>query len=197
MLSYRIRDVFLALIALFFLSPLFLLICLALWLSQGNVFFVQRRPGLHQRPFHLIKFSTLYDAAPGEDEAENQQARLTPLGRHLRRYSLDELPQLLNVIKGDMSLVGPRPLLMEYLFLYSPEEKRRHDVLPGITGLAQINGRNALSFKQRFAYDLWYVEHKSHRLDLAIMLRTLEKALSREGVYADACTTSPKFDGTN
>ncbi|RMG28213.1 MAG: sugar transferase [Bacteroidetes bacterium] len=195
--SYRIRDLLLASTLLILFSPLFLLICLGLYLSQGRVFFVQTRPGLDEKPFRLIKFSTLYDAAPGQDEAANQRARLTPLGKYLRRLSLDELPQLLNVLKGDMSLVGPRPLLMEYLQLYAPEERARHQVLPGITGLAQVNGRNALSFKQRFQYDLWYVQHKSHWLDIKILLKTLLNLLRPTGVYANAHTTSPKFDGTN
>lgn len=194
---YRLRDLLIALPALLLLSPLFLLIMLGLWLTQGRVFFCQRRPGLDARPFTLIKFSTLYDAAPDQDEAADQQARLTPLGRYLRRYSLDELPQLLNVIRGDMALVGPRPLLMDYLPLYTAAEQRRHHVPPGITGWAQIHGRNTLTFKARFAYDLWYVEHRSLRLDWVILWRTVGKVFRREGVYADAQTTSPPYNGHN
>ena len=147
--------------------------------------------------FSLIKFSTLYDAPDGVDEAYRQQDRLTPVGKILRRCSLDELPQLFNVLKGDMSLVGPRPLLMDYLHLYTEEEKQRHRVMPGITGWAQVNGRNSIPFKERFKYDLWYVEHKSFKLDLYILGLTLTKVFKREGVYSDAFTTSPKFDGTN
>ncbi|RMG70763.1 MAG: sugar transferase [Bacteroidetes bacterium] len=194
---YRLRDLLIAVPALLLLSPLLLLIILGLWLSQGRVFFFQQRPGRYERPFTLIKFSTLYDAAPGADEYADQQARLTPLGRHLRRFSLDELPQLLNVIRGDMSLVGPRPLLMAYLPLYTEAERRRHEVPPGITGWAQIHGRNDLPFKTRFQYDLWYVDHRSLRLDWLILWRTLRQVLIGRGVYADAHTTSPPFDGTN
>ena len=196
-MSYRIRDFLLATMGIVLLSPLALLIALLLRLTQGRVFFVQMRPGLHGIPFRLIKFSTLYDAPPGQDEALKQRERLTPLGRYLRAASLDELPQLLNVWKGDMSLIGPRPLLMEYLSLYTPEERRRHHVRPGITGWAQVHGRNALRFKDRFCYDLWYVDHRSHLLDLKIVWMTFRQIFRREGVYADAETTSPRYDGTN
>lgn len=194
---FRLRDILVALIGLLFLSWLFLLIILLLALSQKRVFFTQLRPGLHQKPFKLIKFSTLRDILPGEKEEGNQQARLTSIGKWLRKFSLDELPQLMNVLKGELSLVGPRPLLMEYLPLYSAEEIRRHDVMPGITGWAQINGRNSIPFKERFKLDLWYVENKSFWLDLKILSRTMAQALSGKGVYADAQTTSAKFDGTN
>lgn len=194
---YRLRDLFIALPGLLLLSPLLLLIMGALWLTQGRVFFRQQRPGRYARPFTLLKFSTLYDAPHGQAESVAQQGRLTPVGRYLRRYSLDELPQLINVIRGEMSLVGPRPLLMAYLPLYTEAERRRHDVLPGITGLAQIRGRNQLSFKARFRYDCWYVAHRSMALDCYILRCTLRQALGGEGVYADAETTSAPFDGTN
>ncbi|TAE51781.1 MAG: sugar transferase [Bacteroidetes bacterium] len=194
---YRIRDIALSLSGLLLLSPLFLLISGALWVSQGKVFFIQMRPGLHEKPFYLVKFSTLRDTPAGVAEHENQLARLTPVGAILRRWSLDELPQLLNVLRGDMSLVGPRPLLMEYLPLYSPEERRRHHVKPGITGWAQIHGRNLLSFKERFRYDLWYVNHQSFHLDVHILWKTFAKVLKKEGVYVDSHTTSQLFDGTN
>lgn len=196
-LAYRVRDILLASLLLALLSPLLLFICLALFLTQGKVFFIQQRPGLNDRPFLLIKFSTLFDAAPGVDEAYRQQDRLTPVGKILRRYSLDELPQLFNVIKGDMSLVGPRPLLMDYLPLYTAEERLRHKVMPGITGWAQINGRNKIPFKKRFQYDLWYVKNKSFLLDLKIIAMTLLRVIKKDGVYSDGLTTSPKFDGTN
>lgn len=196
-MSYRIRDFMLASFGILLLSPVGLLIASLLWVTQGRVFFVQQRPGLHGIPFWLIKFSTLYDAPPGQDEALNQRARLTPIGRYLRAASLDELPQLINVWKGDMSLIGPRPLLMEYLPLYTPGEHRRHLVRPGITGWAQVHGRNALRFKDRFRYDCWYVDHRSHLLDLKIVWMTFRQLFRREGVYADAQTTSPKYDGTN
>ena len=194
---FRIRDLILASIGLLTLAPIFMLIMLGLWLSQGKVFFLQARPGLYEKIFTLIKFSTMRDAAPGEDEAAKQRERITPLGAVLRRYSLDELPQLINVIRGEMSLVGPRPLLVNYLSLYTIEEKKRHHVKPGITGWAQIHGRNELSFKQRFAYDLWYVEHRSFWLDAKILFRTLAKVLRSEGVYASEVSTSPRYNGKN
>ncbi len=179
------------------LSPLFLLVILALAITQKKVFFRQRRPGLHEQPFWLIKFSTLYDAPPGWYEYERQQERLTPVGKYLRKWSLDELPQLWNVMRGEMSLVGPRPLLMSYLPLYSPQQRKRHEVLPGITGWAQVRGRNALSFTARFEYDVWYVDHKSFSLDLKILLFTVKQVFKTREVYVDDQTTSPLFDGTN
>ncbi|MEO0469178.1 MAG: sugar transferase [Bacteroidota bacterium] len=196
-MSYRIRDIALASLGLIMFAPLMVLIMIGLWLSQGNVFFRQKRPGLHEKSFVLIKFSTLYDIMPGEEEAANQQARLTPLGKILRKLSLDELPQLINVVKGDMALVGPRPLLMAYLPLYTSEERKRHEVLPGITGWAQVNGRNQISFKEKFAYDLWYIQNRSHGLDLKIMVMTIGKVFRREGVYQNTKTTAEKFDGSN
>lgn len=194
---YRLRDVLIASLAFVLLSPLFVLIMLALWLSQGRVFFTQIRPGLNEQPFRLLKFSTMFDAAPGVPEEHNQQARLTPIGKYLRLTSLDELPQLINVIKGEMSLVGPRPLLMDYLPLYNEQEHKRHAVKPGITGLAQVKGRNAISFKERFIYDLWYVRNQSFLLDLKILARTGLKVITTDGVYSDGNTTSPKFNGEN
>ncbi|GAB4427415.1 MAG: sugar transferase [Bacteroidia bacterium] len=195
--SYRLRDLVLASTALLVLAPLFLLIMAGLRLTQHRVLFCQQRPGLGGRLFTLFKFSTLYDAAPGEDEAAHTRARLTPLGRYLRAWSLDELPQLINVLRGDMSLVGPRPLLPEYLPLYSAEEHRRHDVPPGITGWAQVHGRNALTFKARFQLDLWYVAHRSLWLDARIMLLTLRQMLRRHEVYASATQTAARYDGSN
>ncbi|MDX1906807.1 MAG: sugar transferase [Bacteroidia bacterium] len=194
---YRLRDIILAATLLLLLLPLMIGIALILWMTQRQVFFCQVRPGWHERPFTLIKFSTLYPAADPANESKDQQQRLTPAGRWLRQYSLDELPQLLNVLRGDMSLVGPRPLLMQYLPRYTPEERRRHDVRPGITGWAQVHGRNTLPFKVRFTYDLWYVDHRSWWLDIKILWMTLRKVWRREGVYADHLTTSPEFDGTN
>ena len=144
-----------------------------------------------------MKFSTMRDILPGEKEEADQQGRLTPLGKWLRKTSLDELPQLWNVLKGEMSLVGPRPLLMDYLPLYTELEKKRHSVKPGITGWAQIHGRNSLSFKERFALDIWYVEHKRFSLDMEILWKTFLIVWRQEGIYADELTTSPKFDGTN
>lgn len=194
---YRLRDIVIALIVLSLFGWLFLLIILALAISQGKVFFVQERTGFRRKPFKMIKFSTLRDIVPGEQEEDNQRFRLTRVGRVLRRFSLDEFPQLINVLIGEMSLVGPRPLIHEYLPLYSSEAIRRFEVMPGITGWAQINGRNALSFTKRFKLDVWYVERKSFLFDLKIMLRTLGAAVSGSGVYADQGNTSAKFDGTN
>lgn len=194
---YRLRDILIASMALMLLWPLMLLIAGLLWITQGKVLFRQLRPGYRERPFVLLKFSTLYDAKPGEPEAARLRERLTPLGKYLRRYSLDELPQLINILRGEMSLVGPRPLLMAYLPLYRAEEHRRHEVLPGLTGWAQIHGRNALTFKQRFAYDLWYVENRSFALDWYILWRTVAQVIRGRGVYADDKTASAPYDGTN
>ncbi len=194
---FRIRDIFISLAALWLFSPVLLVIIIVLGLTQKRVFFFQTRPGLEEVPFTLVQFSTMRDILPGEKEEENQQDRLTPIGKWLRKTSLDELPQLWNVLKGDMSLVGPRPLLMDYLPLYTEEEKKRHSVKPGITGWAQIHGRNSLSFKQRFALDIWYVEHKRFSLDMEILWKTFLTVWRQEGIYANELTTSPKFDGTN
>lgn len=194
-MEFRIRDLIIAALGLLLLSPLLVVIALALALSQERVFFRQVRPGYRERPFTLVKFSTLRDAPPGWTEHERQQERLTAIGKYLRRFSLDELPQLWNVLRGDMSLVGPRPLLMEYLPLYSDRQRRRHHVMPGITGWAQIHGRNRLPFGQRFELDLWYVDHKSFWLDARILLHTIWQALRAEGVYADNKTTSKPFRG--
>lgn len=194
---FRIRDIVLALLGLLALSWLFLLIGLLLALTQKRVLFFQKRTGYRQQPFTLIKFSTLRDILPGEREEDDQRKRLTPLGRILRRLSLDELPQLWNVLRGEMSLIGPRPLLHDYLPLYSKEQKRRFLVRPGITGWAQINGRNRISFTERFALDIWYVDHRSQALDLKILWLTATRFLRKNEVYANSDTTSPRFDGTN
>lgn len=194
---FRIRDLFLAASLLLLLSPLLLLISLLLWWTQKQIIFQQERPGYQEKPFRLLKFSTMRDAPEGWTEAERQQERLTPIGKILRKTSLDELPQLLNVVKGEMSLVGPRPLLMAYLPLYQPHQRRRHDVLPGITGWAQINGRNTLTFTEKFELDVWYVEHKTFWLDLKIMFLTFTQIFRTQEVFSDDSTTSPMFDGTN
>lgn len=194
---YRIRDIFLSIIVLACVSWLFVLIIVALFLSQKRVFFVQERTGFNCRPFRLIKFSTLHDAAPGVPEEQDQKSRLTAIGRILRRFSLDELPQLFNVISGTMSLVGPRPLIHEYLPLYSEEDKGRFRVRPGITGWAQVKGRNALTFKARFQLDNWYIEHRSFWLDIRIFWLTFLGIFRGKDVYVDEQTTAYKFDGTN
>ena len=177
-------------------GPLLLITAMAVRLSLGSpVLFRQRRPGLHGRPFELVKFRTMRPDRSAGTAPESDADRLTEFGRFLRSTSLDELPELWNVIKGDMSLVGPRPLLMEYLPLYSAEQARRHEVRPGITGWAQVNGRNALSWEEKFAMDVWYVDHWSLRLDLVILWRTVVKVLVREGINAQGEATARPFTG--
>jgi lipopolysaccharide/colanic/teichoic acid biosynthesis glycosyltransferase len=163
--------------------------------AGGPVFFSQLRPGLHGVPFRMFKFRTMTDARDEEGRPLPDADRLTPFGRRLRATSLDELPEFWNVLKGEMSLVGPRPLLMEYLPLYDAEQARRHEVRPGITGWAQINGRNAISWDERFALDLWYVDHRSLWLDAAILWRTFARVLTRHGISAAGEATMPKFTG--
>lgn len=159
------------------------------------VYFRQMRPGLHGQPFNMIKFRTMTDARAPSGQLLSDTDRLTSFGRFLRASSLDELPELWNVVKGDMSLVGPRPLLMEYLPLYSPEQARRHEVRPGITGWAQVNGRNALSWDEKFKLDVWYVDHRSVWLDIRILWLTVRKVMVREGISAVGEATMPKFTG--
>lgn len=186
----RLLDLALTIPLLLLLSPLLLAVALLVRLRLGpGVLFRQTRPGLHGRPFTILKFRTMRHG-PGSD-AE----RLTPLGRFLRASSLDELPELWNVLRGDMSLVGPRPLLMHYLPRYSPTQARRMEVRPGLTGWAQINGRNALSWPQKFALDVWYVDHQSLALDLRILARTALAVLSRQGISAPGEATMPEFMG--
>jgi len=187
----RALDLALALPGLALLSPLMLLTALCVRLALGpGVLFRQRRPGLHGQPFTILKFRTMLPGL-GPDAA-----RLTPFGRFLRSTSLDELPELLNVLKGDMSLVGPRPLLMEYLPRYTREQARRHEVPPGLTGWAQINGRNALSWEERFVLDVWYVDNRSLALDVSILARTVLAVLLRRGISAAGQATMPEFLGT-
>ena len=167
------------------------------WVNRGNIFFIQPRPGYQGKPFRLIKFRTMREGFNEAGQPLPDAERLTRTGRFLRDYSLDELPQLWNVLKGDLSLVGPRPLLMEYLPLYSPEQAQRHAVRPGLTGWAQVNGRNSASWAQRFEHDLWYVRHLSWKLDLRILGKTLKKVLRSEGVYAEPGLTMEKFRGNS
>ena len=193
----RLTDLGIALTALALLWPVLLCLALLVWLKLGvPAFFRQTRPGLHGRPFQLIKFRTMRDAFDAQGKPLPDAERLTRFGRWLRATSLDELPELWNVLKGEMSLVGPRPLLMEYLPLYSVEQARRHEVKPGITGWAQVNGRNALSWEEKFALDLWYVEHQSLWLDVKIIVLTIKKVLMREGISADGEATMPRFTGS-
>jgi lipopolysaccharide/colanic/teichoic acid biosynthesis glycosyltransferase len=196
-MAYRIRDIIFAVAGLLLFSGVFILFVPLLAMTQQRVFFVQARTGYLGKPFRLVKFSTLRDVLPGESEEDDQRKRLTAIGKFLRRFSFDELPQLWNVLKGEMSIVGPRPLLHEYAALYSEEQKKRFEVKPGITGWAQINGRNAISFTERFVLDVWYVEHRSFGLDLKIIWKTALKAFSGKDVFVDAATTSARFDGKN
>lgn len=189
-------DFVIALFALLLLSPLLLLIAVLLALSnRGNPFFVQKRPGKDGRVFKIIKFRTMTDQRDRHGNLLPDYQRLTFMGKVVRKSSLDELPQLINVLKGDMSLVGPRPLLPEYLELYNEEQQKRHDVKPGITGWAQVNGRNALSWEEKFTYDVEYVERVSPRLDAKIILTTVEKVVRRHGVNANNYVTMEAFKG--
>ncbi|CAJ0715299.1 putative sugar transferase EpsL [Ralstonia edaphis] len=192
----RIFDFLLATLALVMLSIPFLLLVWSIRRKLGSpVFFRQRRPGLHGEPFEMVKFRTMTDARGPDGQLLPDAERLTPFGRFLRSTSLDELPELWNVVKGDMSLVGPRPLLMEYLPLYSAEQARRHEVRPGVTGWAQVNGRNALSWEDKFRLDVWYVDNHSLWLDIKILWLTVRKVLVREGISADGEATMSKFTG--
>ena len=189
-------DILVSLGALLALWPLLLLVALGVLLDVGRpVLFRQRRPGLHGRPFELVKFRTMRnDAAVGTDLRQDAQ-RLTRFGAWLRKMSLDELPELWNVLRGDMSLVGPRPLLMQYLGRYTPEQARRHEVRPGLTGWAQVNGRNALSWEEKFALDTWYVDNRSFLLDLKILFLTVGHVLRPQGISAEGAATMPEYLG--
>jgi lipopolysaccharide/colanic/teichoic acid biosynthesis glycosyltransferase len=190
-------DVIGAASALLLLSPLMLIVAVLVRLRMGSpVLFRQTRPGLHGQSFELIKFRTMTDARTADGAIAPDDQRLTALGRWLRRTSIDELPELVNVLRGEMSLVGPRPLLVEYLPLYSPEQARRHEVRPGITGWTQVNGRNALSWDDKFAHDLWYVDHRSLRLDAAILARTVRLVVRGDGVSAPGHATMENFRGS-
>ncbi len=175
--------------------PLALLAWLVRRKLGSPILFTQVRPGLHGKPFRIVKFRTMTDARDASDTLLPDAQRLTRFGRFLRASSLDELPELWNVLRGDMSLVGPRPLLMEYLPLYSPEQARRHEVRPGITGWAQVNGRNAISWTDKFALDVWYVDHGSLWLDVRILWLTVRKVLVRDGISAAGEATMPRFEG--
>lgn len=193
----RLLDIVIALLALILLSPILIMVALLVRKNLGSpVLFQQERPGLHGLPFKMIKFRTMKDAYNAQGEALPDSERLTAFGKLLRSTSLDELPELWNVLKGEMSIVGPRPLLMEYLPLYNPEQARRHEVRPGITGYAQVNGRNAISWEQKFKLDTWYVDHQSLWLDIKIMLKTVKKVLIRDGIHAEGEATMSKFMGS-
>jgi lipopolysaccharide/colanic/teichoic acid biosynthesis glycosyltransferase len=193
----RLFDLFGFLSALLLLSPVFLLTAWQVRRRIGvPVLFRQIRPGLAGRPFELLKFRTMTDERGPDGQLLPDKDRLTPFGRWLRASSLDELPELWNVLKGEMSLVGPRPLLVEYLPRYTPEQARRHEVRPGITGWAQVNGRNAISWEEKFKLDVWYVDNQSLWLDLKILWLTIKKVLVRDGISAQGDATMPKFTGS-
>jgi lipopolysaccharide/colanic/teichoic acid biosynthesis glycosyltransferase len=192
----RPTDILLSALGLVALAPVMAAVAVAVAVALGRpVFFRQERPGLNGRPFRLIKFRTMLDSVDPEGKPLDDAQRLTRFGRFLRASSLDELPELWNVLRGDMSLVGPRPLLMRYLPLYSPEQARRHEVRPGLTGWSQVNGRNALSWPDKLALDIWYVDHRSFRLDFKILLMTVAKVLGRSGIAAEGSATMPEFRG--
>ena len=193
----RLFDIIASIIALILLSPVIFLVSRAIVKNLGKpVFFTQSRPGLNGKTFSMTKFRTMKDSVDSHGQPLPDNQRLTPFGVKLRSSSLDELPSLLSVLKGDMSFVGPRPLLVEYLPLYTKNQARRHDVRPGITGWAQINGRNAISWEDKFNLDLWYVDNHSFFLDIKILLLTVKKVLVKDGITAEGEATMPKFEGS-
>jgi len=196
-MSKRIFDVFFSLLGLLVLSPVILWVIVKIKRNLGSpVLFRQVRPGLDGQPFEMVKFRTMRDAFDASGAPLSDAERMTKFGAFLRATSLDELPELWNVLKGDMSLVGPRPLLMEYLPLYSERQSRRHAVRPGVTGWAQVNGRNSISWEDKFDLDLWYVSNRSLLLDIKIILLTLKKVVKRDGISAEGEVTMSKFTGT-
>ena len=191
-----LTDFLLALLLLFLLSPLIgITIILLIFTNRGSVFFLQQRPGLNTKPFMIIKLKTMRDVFDENGNLLPDEERLTRVGKFVRSTSLDELLQLINVLKGDMSLVGPRPLLMQYLLRYSPRQAKRHNVKPGITGLAQVNGRNAISWEQKFNFDVEYVEKQSFILDVKILWMTFLNVIQRKGISADGHVTMEEFKG--
>jgi sugar transferase EpsL len=193
----RAMDLGAASLGLVATAPLTLPAAAAIYATMGRpVLFQQRRPGLHGEPFFILKFRTMRQVKPGEDMLGSDRDRITRVGRFLRSTSIDELPTLLNVLRGEMSLVGPRPLLMSYLERYTPAQRRRHDVKPGVTGWAQVNGRNTLSWEQKLAHDCWYVQNRSLMLDVKIVWMTVGKVLKREGISATGAATMNEFMGT-
>ena len=193
----RLFDITAATAALVVLSPVYAITAYKVKKNLGSpVLFRQTRPGLDGKPFEMIKFRTMKDATDKAGNALPDSERLTEFGKKLRASSLDELPELWNVLKGDMSLVGPRPLLMEYLPLYNAEQAKRHNVRPGVTGYAQVNGRNSLSWEDKFKLDTWYVEHQSFWLDMKILLKTVKKVIIKDGISAEGEATMTKFTGT-
>ena len=197
MITKRLLDFTSAICALLILSPLLLVVAVLIRARLGPpVLFKQKRPGLHGKPFFMYKYRSMTNTKDGDGNLLPDAERLTPFGDMLRGTSIDELPELLNVLKGDMSLVGPRPLLMEYLPLYSTEQARRHEVRPGITGWAQVNGRNAISWEEKFKLDVWYVDNQSFWLDMKILWMTVIKVFKREGISQESQATMEKFMGS-
>jgi len=191
----RLFDIVVSALLAIVVVPIGFIVALLLWAFQGTILFRQMRPGLHGKPFLLYKFCSMNSARDAQGRLLPDEQRLTAIGSFFRKLSLDELPQLWNVLKGDMSLVGPRPLLMEYLDRYTPEQARRHDARPGITGWAQVNGRNALTWDEKFQLDVWYVDHRSMSLDIKILWMTLWRVLRREGISSGNHATMPEFKG--
>ena len=192
----RLLDCAITLVALILLSPVFLIVMIGLFFAnQGNPFFFQPLPGKDGRIFKIVKFKTMNDKKDSEGNLLSDAERLTRIGAFVRKISVDEIPQLFNVLKGDMSLIGPRPLLVQYLPLYNVHQTRRHEVRPGITGWAQVNGRNAISWKQKFDYDVWYVDNISFGLDIKIFFLTIKKVFVREGISAEGQATMEPFKG--
>ena len=194
----RFVDLFLSVSLIVFLSPLLILITIVAYLKLGSpIFFIQKRPGLKGKVFNMIKFRTMSNKRDAKGKLLEDELRLNKFGNFLRQTSLDEIPELLNILKGEMSFIGPRPLLVEYLPLYSEEQKRRHDVKPGLTGWSQINGRNALSWEEKFKLDVWYVDNQSFLLDIKILFKTVLVVLKREGISNAECATMPLFTGSD
>ena len=194
----RLFDFIIALVALILLSPIFLIVMIGLYFAnQGKPFFFQARPGLNEKIFKIIKFKTMNDKKDANGNLLSDAERLTPIGAFVRKTSLDELPQLINVLKGDMAIIGPRPLLPQYLPLYSETQKSRHNVRPGITGWAQVNGRNAISWSKKFELDVWYVDNISLILDVKIFFLTIKKVFVREGISQEGQVTMEAFNGNN
>ena len=194
----RLFDFIIALIGIVCLSPIFMIATIGLYFAnQGKPFFFQERPGFNERIFKIIKFKTMNDKKDPQGNLLPDADRLTPIGAFVRKTSLDEIPQLINVLKGDMSIIGPRPLLPEYLHLYNEQQKKRHNVRPGITGWAQVNGRNAISWTRKFELDIWYVENISFTTDLKVFLTTFKKVFFREDIAQEGQATIEPFNGKN
>lgn len=194
----RVFDFLAAFFGLLLLSPLFIVVMIGLFFAnQGKPFFFQKRPGKNEHVFKIIKFKTMNDKKDINGNLLSDAERLTPIGAFVRKTSLDEIPQLINVLKGDMSLIGPRPLLVQYLPLYNEFQKRRHEVRPGITGWAQVNGRNAISWKKKFELDVWYVENLSFKTDIKVFFTTFKKVFKSEGISQEGQATAEPFNGNN